>query len=116
MALQPPRGATLSRPIAHTSLQSHRWLTLLIVLAAAFMVILDYNIVNVAIPTIQRELQAQYGQVQLVITGYGLAYAVLLITGGRLGIALVTNSSFYLELLDSHLHHCSVVLLQPQTF
>jgi len=49
------------------------------------MVLLDISIVNVAIPSIQRNLNASYGQVQLVIALYSLAYAVVLITGGRLG-------------------------------
>jgi EmrB/QacA subfamily drug resistance transporter len=55
------------------------------VLTAAFMVLLDISIVNVAIPSIQQNLHASFGEVQLVLAGYALAYAVLLITGGRLG-------------------------------
>lgn len=62
-----------------------RWIALFVVLTAAFMVLLDISIVNVAIPSIQRNLGASFGQVQLVLAGYQLAYAVVLITGGRLG-------------------------------
>src|SRR5262249_53920099 len=62
-----------------------RWLGLAVVLAAAFLGVLDFFIVNVSIPAIQASVQASFAQVQLVIAGYGLAYAVLLITGGRLG-------------------------------
>jgi EmrB/QacA subfamily drug resistance transporter len=62
-----------------------RWAALFVVLGAAFMVLLDISIVNVAIPSIQRDLHASFGQVQLVLALYQLAYAVVLITGGRLG-------------------------------
>jgi len=62
-----------------------RWRALFVVLGAAFMVLLDISIVNVAIPSIQRNLNASFGQVQLVLALYQLAYAVVLITGGRLG-------------------------------
>src|SRR5438094_1806110 len=62
-----------------------RWIVLAVVLSASFMVLLDISIVNVAIPSIQRSLHASYAQVQLVIALYSLAYAVVLITGGRLG-------------------------------
>lgn len=49
------------------------------------MQLVDVSIVNVAIPSIQRELAASYAHIQLVVAGYQLAFAVLLITGGRLG-------------------------------
>jgi EmrB/QacA subfamily drug resistance transporter len=62
-----------------------RWLTLIILLLAAFMNLLDVSIVNIAIPSIQRELNASYADVQWALAGYTLAYALVLITGGRLG-------------------------------
>ena len=62
-----------------------RWLTLAILLLAAFMNLLDVSIVNIAIPSIQRSLQASYADVQWALAGYTLAYALVLITGGRLG-------------------------------
>ena len=62
-----------------------RWLTLVILLLAAFMNLLDVSIVNIAIPSIQRDLHASYADVQWALAGYTLAYALLLITGGRLG-------------------------------
>ncbi len=55
------------------------------VLIASFMILLDISIVNVAIPSVQRDLGATYAQIQWVLAGYQLAYAVVLITGGRLG-------------------------------
>ena len=62
-----------------------RWLTLAILLLAAFMNLLDVSIVNIAIPSIQRNLHASYADVQWALAGYTLAYALVLITGGRLG-------------------------------
>ncbi|MGH3403416.1 MAG: MFS transporter, partial [Streptosporangiaceae bacterium] len=64
-----------------------RWLTLGILLLAAFMNLLDISIVNIAIPSIQANLHASYADVQWALAGYTLAYAVVLITGGRLGDA-----------------------------
>jgi EmrB/QacA subfamily drug resistance transporter len=58
---------------------------LAVLLAAAFLGTLDFFILNVALPSMQADLNASPAQVQLVIAGYGLAYAVCLITGGRLG-------------------------------
>src|SRR5450755_1773536 len=61
------------------------WWALPVILVGTFMTILDFFIVNVAIPSIQADLRASAAQIQLVVAGYGLAYAVGLITGGRLG-------------------------------
>jgi len=66
-------------------LDARRWLALAVVVAASFMAIFDQFVVNVAIPTMQRDLHASFAQIQFVIAGYALAYAVTLITGGRLG-------------------------------
>lgn len=62
-----------------------RWITLAVILAATFMGMLDTFIVNISIPSIQRDLHASFAQVQFVLAGYTLAYAVVLTTGGRLG-------------------------------
>jgi EmrB/QacA subfamily drug resistance transporter len=67
------------------SLDPRRWLTLVVLLLAAFMNLLDISIVNIAIPSIQRNLHASYADVQWALAGYTLAYALVLITGGRLG-------------------------------
>jgi EmrB/QacA subfamily drug resistance transporter len=67
------------------SADPRRWLTLAILLLAAFMNLLDVSIVNIAIPSIQRNLHASYSDVQWALAGYTLAYALVLITGGRLG-------------------------------
>ncbi|MFD8390817.1 MFS transporter [Streptomyces sp. NPDC059680] len=61
------------------------WTAVSIVLVGAFMAILDGFIVIVAGPSIQAGLKASAGQLQWILAGYQLTYAVLLITGGRLG-------------------------------
>jgi EmrB/QacA subfamily drug resistance transporter len=58
---------------------------LAVVLCAALIAVLDAFIVNVAIPSLERELHASFAQIQLIVAGYTLTYAVLLVTGGRLG-------------------------------
>ncbi|GAA2826607.1 MFS transporter [Kitasatospora sp. CM 4170] len=60
-------------------------LLLALVLCGQFMAVLDASIVNVAVPTIRTDLHASGAALQLVIAGYTIAYAVLLITGARLG-------------------------------
>jgi EmrB/QacA subfamily drug resistance transporter len=60
-------------------------LTLAIVMTAAFVQLIDVSIVNVAIPSIQRELHASSAAIQLVVAGYLLAFATALVTGARLG-------------------------------
>ncbi len=64
-----------------------RWVTLVIAITAAFIVVLDNSVLNVSIPTIVRELHTTLPSVQWVITGYALTFAALLIIGGRLGDA-----------------------------
>ena len=62
-----------------------RWKSLAVILAAAFLVGLDFFVVNVSIPSIRANLHATFAEIQLVIASYGLTYSVLLISGGRLG-------------------------------
>ncbi|MEV1077522.1 MFS transporter [Streptomyces sp. NPDC050211] len=60
-------------------------LGLLTVLLGAALPLIDFFIVNVALPTIGQDLAASESVLELVVSGYGLAYAVLLVLGGRLG-------------------------------
>ncbi|GHG92120.1 MFS transporter [Streptomyces lanatus] len=60
-------------------------LGLFTVLLAAALPLIDFFIVNVALPTIGHDLAASEAVLELVVAGYGLAYAVLLVLGGRLG-------------------------------
>jgi MFS family permease len=62
-----------------------RWLMLVVLLAGQFMALLDVTIVNVAMPTIGVSLHASGAELQLVVAGYTVSYAMLLITGARLG-------------------------------
>ncbi len=65
--------------------EPRRWIALVVILSGSFMAGMDGFIVNVAIPSIQKGLGASFATMQLVVAGYALTYAVLLITGGRLG-------------------------------
>uniref|UniRef100_A0AAU2A8E1 MFS transporter n=1 Tax=Streptomyces sp. NBC_00093 TaxID=2975649 RepID=A0AAU2A8E1_9ACTN len=60
-------------------------LGLFTVLLGAALPLIDFFIVNVALPTIGRDLAASESVLELVVAGYGVAYAVLLVLGGRLG-------------------------------
>ncbi|MFJ5118668.1 MFS transporter [Kitasatospora sp. NPDC088548] len=62
-----------------------RWIALAIVMTASFMDLVDVTIVNVAIPSIQEDTGASFSAIQWVTGGYALAFAIGLITGGRLG-------------------------------
>ncbi len=71
------------RPASDTGTTAHQSLRLALILIAAFMVVLDFSIVNVALPSIERELAITAATVQWVITGYAIAFGGLLILGGR---------------------------------
>ncbi|WP_426438010.1 MFS transporter [Bradyrhizobium genosp. P] len=73
---------------------SRRWWVLAIVVAAQFMFGVDAFIVNVAIPTIAAELHATAAQIEAVIAIYLIAYATLVVTGGRLGDIHGTRNVF----------------------
>ena len=62
-----------------------RWLAFSVILSATLLSVLDFLIVNIALPSMKVELNATDAQMQLTVAGYGLAFAVCLITGGRLG-------------------------------
>src|SRR6266849_5563159 len=67
------------------SINSRRWYALALMLAAVFLAAFDFNVFTIAIPSIQRGLGTSSGEIQLIVAGYALSFAVLLITGGRLG-------------------------------
>ncbi|WDT55104.1 MFS transporter [Streptomyces sp. G7(2002)] len=60
-------------------------LGLLTVLLGAALPMIDFFIVNVALPTIDHDLHAGPAMLEMVVAGYGVAYAMLLVLGGRLG-------------------------------
>ena len=76
----PPARPTPSAASTHHSRQP---LQLALILVAAFMVVLDFSIVNVALPSIERELHMPADAVQWIVTGYAISFGGLLILGGR---------------------------------
>ena len=65
--------------------ENSKWWTLGAMCFALFMIMLDNTIVNVALPSIQKDLGASISGLEWTINGYTLSFAVLLATGGRLG-------------------------------
>jgi EmrB/QacA subfamily drug resistance transporter len=61
------------------------WAPLVVILCGTFVYILDFFVVNVALPSIQRGLAASPAAIEWVVAGYALTSASLLVTGGRLG-------------------------------
>lgn len=74
-------------------------LALWVMLSGTLLVVLDFFIVNVALPSMQHELHAGAATLQLVVAGYGLATAAGLVTGGRLGDLFGRRRMFMLGLL-----------------
>ncbi len=77
-------------------LTSTRWLPLPVVLAGTFMVVLDFFIVNVGLPSIQGRLHAGTTAVEWVLAGYSLTSAIFVISGARLGDRLGHRQVFAL--------------------
>jgi EmrB/QacA subfamily drug resistance transporter len=65
--------------------QNRKWWTLGAMCFALFMIMLDNTVVNVALPSIQKDLGGSISGLEWTINGYTLSFAVLLATGGRLG-------------------------------
>jgi EmrB/QacA subfamily drug resistance transporter len=76
---------TSPTPSLSAAYDPRRWLALSVALLAAVMDLIDVTIVNVAIPSIRDDLGASAADIEWVVAGYTLAFAVGLITGGRLG-------------------------------
>lgn len=71
------------------------WPMLIVLLCGQFMALVDVTIVNVAMPTIGRNIHASGSSLQLIIASYTVTYAMLLITGARLG-AIYGRRTMYL--------------------
>src|SRR5690348_14076068 len=65
--------------------ENSRWWTLGAMCFALFMIMLDNTVVNVALPSIQRDLHASLSALEWTVNAYTLTFAVLMVTGGRLG-------------------------------
>jgi EmrB/QacA subfamily drug resistance transporter len=79
--------------------QRNKWLVLAVVGAAFFMTILDVAIVNVAIPSIQRDLHIKESTVQWVITAYAITFGGFLLLGGRMADLLGRRRIFIVGLV-----------------
>jgi EmrB/QacA subfamily drug resistance transporter len=75
-----------------------RWKALAVTLTAGFMSLLDVSIVNTALPSMQRDLHATNGGIQWVVSGYALAFGLVLVSGGRLGDAVGRRRMFLIAL------------------
>ncbi len=64
---------------------NRKWWTLAAMCFALFMIMLDNTVVNVALPSIQRDLHASISSLEWTVNAYTLTFAVLLVTGGRMG-------------------------------
>ena len=73
--------------------QGHKWLTLAAMCFGLFLIMLDNTIVNVALPSIQRELDATPSMLEWTINAYVLSFAVLIMLGGKLGDRFGRKSS-----------------------
>ena len=67
-----------------TFASERRWLVLFVLCIAVFLVVVDNTIVNVALPTISRDLHASNSSLQWIVDGYSLPFAGLLLAGGGL--------------------------------
>ena len=93
--------------------ETRKWWTLAAVAFGLFMIMLDNTVVNVALPAIQADLNADLSELEWIVAGYALTFAALLLTGGKLadllgrrlifviGLAVFTASSLACGLADS---------------
>jgi len=75
---------TAARPAAPV-IPRRAWQALIVLLAGMFIALLDTTIVNVALPSIQNDLDASEATLSWIISGYALAFGLVLIPAGRLG-------------------------------
>src|SRR6266536_2996078 len=86
--------APLPEPTSSTPTTTLSPVGLLVLLCGGFLPILDFFIVNVALPTMDSTLHASAPMLELVVAGYGTAYALMLVIGGRLGDAIGRDRMF----------------------
>src|SRR6201986_2792807 len=84
-SVRPATSARLVGRVGRADRMIRPGVVLAIVLTGQVMAIIDTNIVNVAVPAMHATLGASGAGLQLVVAGYTIAYAVLLVTGARLG-------------------------------
>src|SRR5437588_1684887 len=79
--------------------ENRKWWTLFAVAFGLFMIMLDNTVVNVALPTMQRDLHVSISQLEWVVIAYALTFAALLITGGKLADLYGRRRIFVLGLI-----------------
>jgi EmrB/QacA subfamily drug resistance transporter len=85
--------------VEHAATDRRSALMLTVLLIGQFMAMLDITIVNVAMPTMATDLHASGAALQLIVSGYTISYAMLLITCARLGELLGHRRLFWLGVL-----------------
>jgi EmrB/QacA subfamily drug resistance transporter len=95
-ATRPPDRISISDADAN---HARRWWILAVLGVAQLMVILDNTIVNIALPTAQRDLHFSNADRQWVVTGYSLAFGSLLLLGGRIGDILGRKRALLIGLI-----------------
>lgn len=75
------------------------WLALPVLMAGTFLIVLDFFVVNVTIPSLQSGLRAGTAAVEWVVAGYGLTFAVFLVSAGRLGDRVGRRHAFSIGLV-----------------
>jgi EmrB/QacA subfamily drug resistance transporter len=93
-----PGGLPASSVPSGAGADPRRWRALAVTQLAAFMILLDVSIVNVALPSIERELGVSAGTAQWVLSGYALTLGLALVPAGRLGDTLGRRRMFLIAL------------------
>jgi EmrB/QacA subfamily drug resistance transporter len=81
------------------SQSTNKWVVLVLICIAQFMVILDATIVNVALPSIQKDLNLSEGNLQWIVNAYTLVFGGFLLLGGRAGDLLGRKRIFLIGLV-----------------
>ena len=84
---------------AQSTAYARRWWVLLVLSASVFMVVVDNLIINVALPTLARELDAGTSALQWIVDAYALVFACLLLAGGGIGDRLGRKRTMQIGLL-----------------
>jgi EmrB/QacA subfamily drug resistance transporter len=79
--------------------ETNPWVVLVLICLAQFMVVLDATIVNVALPSIQKDLNLSEGNLQWIVNAYTLVFGGFLLLGGRLGDLLGRKRIFLVGLV-----------------
>jgi len=95
---------------------NRRWWTLGAMCFALFMIMLDNTVVNVALPSIQRGLHASTSSLEWTVNAYTLTFAVLLVTGGRLGDIFGRRRMFIFGVSVFGLSSLMIALSQSDTW